>query len=359
MPDSIDDRLVPCPAVEVFLDSREDLYLLPIRDRDQLCIGAPWGRRVMDALSGAIHDDLPAEDDAELARILDWLEAESYVRRARALASADTEPWSRQVQWFAQETGDGPARQRQLASASILVIGVGGLGSVVADLLARAGVGQLTLVDDDVVEHANLARQSLYVVDDVGHPKVDIARERLRAAMPTVRIDAIMASVDGSGDAAALMQSHLPDLVVCAADRPPVAIKTWIESAAVEAGVPVMHGGHRPPYVYAGPFFVPGMSPCYECFSSARFAPGAERLEREIAAHRNAQCPQLPAVGWGDSAAASLMTAQVVNWLTGAAPPALLGRELELDLRSLATEFIDAPNVGRCDRCAREHARAA
>ena len=345
------DRVLPCPGVETFLDSRDDLYLLPVTGREQLRIEAPIGRWVWATLNGAPVTDMPLEVASEVAEALDWLESQTYVRRERSIRSPDTARWDRQVQWFAQETGDGPGHQRRLADATVLVLGLGGLGGSVADLLARAGVGTLALVDHDVVEEANLPRQLLYSTRDVGRTKVDAAAERLRTVAPGVETRISHVEVASAIDVAALIVEHDPQLIVCAADRPPIAIKTWVEDAASEQGVAVVHGGHRPPFVYAGPFFVPGLSSCYECFAASRTRPGTEELEREIDAHRNLLPPQLPAVGWGDTMAASLIAAQSVQWLAGIADVTLLGRELEFDLRTFESRFIEGPDIPMCLRC--------
>ena len=345
------ERILPCPGVETFLDSHDDLYLLPIAGRDQLRIEAPVGRWVWSTLNGAPAGEMPLEVATEVANVLDWLEAESYVRRESSIRTPETAHWDRQVQWFAQETGDGPARQQRLLDATVLVLGVGGLGSSVADLLARAGVGTLVLVDHDVVDEANLPRQQLYSMRDVGRAKVDAASERLRSVAPATRVRQSHREVRSDVDVAALLIEHDPQLVVCAADRPPIAIKTWVEDAAAEVGAAVIHGGHRPPYVFAGPFYVPGVSCCYQCFAAARARPGTEQLEQELATYRDLAPPDLPAVGWGDAAAASFMVAQSVQWLAGLADVALLGRELELDLRTLETRWIDGPSVPMCQRC--------
>ena len=74
-----------------------------------------------------------------------------------------------------------------LAQASVLIIGVGGIGSHVAVSLARAGVGHLHLIDFDVVEASNLGRQ-YYTYDDVGHVKVEALARHMREANPSVLV---------------------------------------------------------------------------------------------------------------------------------------------------------------------------
>lgn len=345
------DRILPCPGVELFLDSRDDLYLLPIAGRDQLRIDAPLGRLVWSVLRGDSLGELDHGQATELAQVFDWLETETYVRREREVVDDASAPWDRQVQWFAQETGDGPGRQARLTDATVAVIGMGGLGSAVASMLARAGVGTLVIVDHDVVAAENLPRQILYGSNDVGLAKVDAAAMRLMEAAPELRVERSRMEITGARDVVGLLEAHDPLLVVCAADRPPIAIKHWVEDAAAAHGSAVLHGGHRPPLVYAGPMFIPGIGPCYSCFSGSRTRPGTEGLEAELAAYRDLHPPQLPAVGWGDNAAASLMVGQAVQWLAGIADSALLGRELELDLRTLESRWVTGPSAPQCDRC--------
>lgn len=91
----------------------------------------------------------------------------------------------------------GEAGQRALAESHAIVVGVGALGCAVADQLARAGVGRLTLVDRDIVEWSNLQRQCLYTEQDAreGVPKAEAARRRLLAVNSAVRIEAVVADV--------------------------------------------------------------------------------------------------------------------------------------------------------------------
>src|SRR5881296_4053554 len=83
----------------------------------------------------------------------------------------------------------GVEGQEKLKAASILLIGAGGLGSPLGLYLAAAGVGRLGLVDFDVVDFSNLQRQVLHGTPDVGRPKLQSARERIRAINPEVRVD--------------------------------------------------------------------------------------------------------------------------------------------------------------------------
>jgi len=84
----------------------------------------------------------------------------------------------------------GPEGQEKLKRASVLIVGVGGLGSPAAMYLAAAGIGRIGLVDSDVVEITNLQRQILHSTNSAGKSKVVSARETLERINPLVRLDA-------------------------------------------------------------------------------------------------------------------------------------------------------------------------
>lgn len=87
--------------------------------------------------------------------------------------------------------GFGPEQQARLHAAHVLVIGAGGLGCPVMQALAATGVGEITVVDDDVVSLSNIHRQILFGAPDVGRKKVEVAAERLRELQPGITVHAV------------------------------------------------------------------------------------------------------------------------------------------------------------------------
>ncbi len=85
----------------------------------------------------------------------------------------------------------GPEGQKKLGNTTIGIVGVGALGCVVAELLCRAGVKKLVLIDHDVVEEDNLHRQFLYCEQDIGKVKVEIAKKALEQMNKKVKIQAL------------------------------------------------------------------------------------------------------------------------------------------------------------------------
>ncbi|MBR9693391.1 HesA/MoeB/ThiF family protein [Candidatus Woesearchaeota archaeon] len=83
----------------------------------------------------------------------------------------------------------GADAQATLTQKTVLIIGVGALGSINAELLCRSGVGKLILVDDDVVELSNLQRQALYTEEDVGEEKVTALKSHLNKINKEVKVE--------------------------------------------------------------------------------------------------------------------------------------------------------------------------
>ncbi len=112
----------------------------------------------------------------------------------------------------------GEAGQQRLSESRVLMIGAGGLGSPAALYLAAAGVGHLTLVDDDRVERSNLQRQVLHSDHLVGHLKTESAAQRLHALNPDIQVETRAERVS-TDNAAELVQSV--DVVIDGSDNFP------------------------------------------------------------------------------------------------------------------------------------------
>ena len=151
--------------------------------------------------------------------------------------------------------------QRRIEASRVLVAGLGALGSLIADLLARAGVGFLRIVDLDGPELHNLHRQLLYDETDLGKglSKAQIAEAKLRAANSEIEIDAVTAAI-GPENAHALVAGV--DLVVDALDN--IRSRYFINDAVVELGIPYVFGGAVGTWGNVMTI-IPGETPCLRC----------------------------------------------------------------------------------------------
>ncbi|MBM4326300.1 MAG: HesA/MoeB/ThiF family protein [Deltaproteobacteria bacterium] len=171
--------------------------------------------------------------------------------------TSDTPRYSRHVLLsFIGEEG-----QRKIERSRVLVAGLGALGSLIATLLARAGVGFLRIVDFDAPELHNLHRQILYDEADTlpGISKAQAAKQKLCAANSSVQIDAVEAVIS-SGNVERLTEGV--DLVVDALDN--IRARYFVNDMAVARAIPYVFGGA----VEASGnvmTIIPGKTPCLRC----------------------------------------------------------------------------------------------
>lgn len=111
----------------------------------------------------------------------------------------------------------GEEKQEKLKSAHLLVVGLGGVGSWAAEMLCRAGVGRMTIVDADVVDVTNINRQMPALASTVGEPKCNVVAERLRAINPGIGVTVKQMFID-SGNIPALLDEGDFDFVIDAID---------------------------------------------------------------------------------------------------------------------------------------------
>jgi len=149
--------------------------------------------------------------------------------------------------------------QERLAAATVVIVGCGGLGTVAAELLARAGVGHLRLVDDDSVELSNLHRQVLFDEDNLGRPKVIAAAEKLRAINGDIVVEPVMARLS-QGNAESLLDGG--DLVLDGTDND--AARYLINEVCVRQGIPWVFAAVDESYGLTMAI-VPGQTPCFCC----------------------------------------------------------------------------------------------
>jgi adenylyltransferase/sulfurtransferase len=165
----------------------------------------------------------------------------------------------------------GPEGQARLAAARILVAGCGGLGTVSASLLGRAGVGFLRIVDRDVVEPSNLPRQALFDDEDAasGTPKAVAAARRLARINPGLAVDPVVADLD-TGNVLRLLDGI--DLVVDGFDN--FAARYLLNDACVSLGIPWIYGACVGSSGVAS-LLVPGHTPCLRCLQPEAPATGS------------------------------------------------------------------------------------
>ncbi|MCB1034531.1 MAG: molybdopterin-synthase adenylyltransferase MoeB, partial [Acidobacteria bacterium] len=162
----------------------------------------------------------------------------------------------------------GVAGQQRLKASKVLMIGTGGLGSPLGLYLAAAGVGTLGLVDFDVVDESNLHRQVLFGKGDVGRPKIEAARDRLREINPLIELVPYETRLT-SENALELFEPY--DVIVDGTDNFPT--RYLVNDACVLTGKPNVYGSI---FRFEGQVsvFWGAEGPCYRCLFPEPPPPG-------------------------------------------------------------------------------------
>ena len=227
----------------------------------------------------------------------------------------------------------GVAGQRRLASAKVLIIGVGGLGSPAAIYLGAAGVGRLVLADFDRVELSNLQRQVIHATPDIGRHKVDSAKDRIHALNPDISVESLswapdeaelgelVASADVVIDASDNFATRFETNLACVRAATPLV---WAAAVRLQAQLGVVEPGHP-------------ASPCYQCLYPDVAESGEPCDQVGVLA------PLLGAVG-------SLQAMEALKLLVGMGSP-LAGRVMLIDAHSLEFRCIRLRKDPECPAC--------
>ena len=230
----------------------------------------------------------------------------------------------------------GVEGQERISQAHALIIGAGGLGSPVALYLSSAGVGQITVVDDDTVDITNLQRQIAHTQARVGWPKVDSLKTAMGELNSAVQVNALQARAD-----AALLAKLVPqaDVVLDCCDN--FVTRHAINAACVAYHKPLVSGAA---IRFDGQICVydqrDAMSPCYACVF-----PPDETLEETRCATLGVFAPLVGIIGTMQAAEALKLICSIGQTLTG--------RLLMLDGRNMAFTEVRIQRNSNCPVCSR------
>ena len=224
--------------------------------------------------------------------------------------------------------------QERVLASHALIIGAGGLGSPAALYLASAGVGHITLVDDDVVDLTNLQRQIAHTTARVGQPKVASAAAAMAAINPEVRVTTVQARVDADALDTLVRDA---DVVLDCCDN--YATRQAVNAACVLHGKPLVAGAvirFDAQITVLDPR--DAHSPCYACI----FTPQAE-FEEVRCSTMGVFAPLVGVVG-------AMQAAEALKLLAGVGR-SLAGRLMMLDGRSMEWSTMNVQRAPDCPVC--------
>jgi molybdopterin/thiamine biosynthesis adenylyltransferase len=246
------------------------------------------------------------------------------------------EKYSRQILF----SGIGADGQEKLLAASAVLVGCGALGTVLANLLARAGLGRLRIVDRDFVELSNLQRQTLFEEADAREalPKAVAAERRLRAINSDTRVEAVVADLIPE-NAQELLGGC--DLIIDGTDN--FQTRLLLNDAAISLNVPWIYAAAVGSY---GVTFTvrPGRTACLACVLEAR--------EKPLAMGAEDTCDTAGILNAAAGVIASIEAAEATKLLIGK-PEALHGRLVSCDVWAGKFQSIRVSRNPDCRACGR------
>ena len=148
--------------------------------------------------------------------------------------------------------------QEKLKKSKALLAGLGGLGSIISTYLVRAGIGELIIIDDDIVELSNLQRQILYDETDIGQIKVKVAEEKLKKMNKNVKLKAVNARITKSN---VLRLAKNCDLILDGTDN--MESRFIMNEASIKLSIPFIHAAIEKNKGVSA-VFMPGKA-CFAC----------------------------------------------------------------------------------------------
>lgn len=229
--------------------------------------------------------------------------------------------------------GFGTEAQERLRASSVLIVGLGGLGSPAALYLAAAGIGRIGLVDADVVDDTNLHRQILHGTQQIGLAKTDSARARLAGLNPHVTLD-LHQELFTAANAVRLVRQY--DVIVDGTDR--FGTRYAVNDACVLTSRPNVHASvHR----FEGQLsvFATHGGPCYRCLFPMPPEDGMVP-----------SCAEGGVLGVVPGLLGTMQAAETLKLIAGVGEP-LIGRHFLMDVATMRTRSIAIGRRAECPAC--------
>lgn len=200
-------------------------------------------QQIIKFLNGEFSREDIALTDIELKDIIDDFKEKGLLTTNDY---SDNERYSRNknfFEWIDKSNNLNPEiYQDKLQQSKVAIVGLGGVGSNVAEQLVRTGVKNLILIDFDIVDISNISRQSTYFEKDIGKKKTVACSEYLKKIDEKINIDVLSINIKNKNDVNTIFEEK-PSLIINCADKP-LGIDIWFDRASTEYKIPVVYGSY-------------------------------------------------------------------------------------------------------------------
>lgn len=257
---------------------------------------------------------------------------------------------NRQLNFYSDLVMEPIKMQNQLSNQKVLLLGLGGVGSWIAYLLAQSGINQFDLVDPDVIEVSNLGRQALYFMKDIGKYKVDVISERLHLLSSSIKVRKYRLKITCMEDFNKI--ESIPDIVINCLDEPSSYLTgKFVTNYYLKLGIPMINGvGYRGNIIRLGLTTIPGKTICWNCANSTYqkeiegFKPF---LDKETRSQAGVTGPLAAYI-------AAIHAQEAINVLSDELNPILIDKKWMIDFSTLKMkEHIISNSYKKCEICKR------
>ena len=292
-------------------------------------------------------------DKCEVEALLEFLEFRGILDNVEPKNDFDNYDLFRRVIHFLAEYSHSHehlvSMWNNIKKSSVLIIGLGAVGTWVAANLAESGVGTLLLMDADVVEKSNLHRQFGYVEEDIGQKKADVLKRRLHALFNDINVITKYEYLDD--DSLHMFDDFKIDLIINCADKPTVdKTSLLVGKYAMERGIPhIIGGGYNLHLSLIGQTVIPGKSACVKCFEKT--LEEENKIDHTRVQKLSVKNRKVGSFGPMCSIIASMVGMEAIKVLSQDINPSNLNRRGEFDIYNMDIKYKKYERRDDCEWC--------
>ena len=241
---------------------------------------------------------------------------------------------------------------KNILDATVLIVGMGAVGSWVASNLAQSGVGHLILMDNDFVDITNLHRQFSYTENDIGRLKTSVVNERIKSYNSNIEVTEKNILLDENS--LTCFDNTKIDLIINCADKPTVDTTSfWIGKYAMSRNIPhIIGGGYNMHLSLIGQTIIPGKTACVNCFK--KHLEEENRIDRDKVKKLIIKNRKIGSFAPMCTIIASMVGMEAIKVLSKSIIPANINRRGEFDIYNMDIKYKSYDRRDDCEWCGKE-----
>ncbi|MBP3635840.1 MAG: ThiF family adenylyltransferase [Bacilli bacterium] len=274
----------------------------------------------------------------DILNVINYLVDENFISNSEDIQKIlSDEYYNRQKLYFYMLNDKVINMTNEILNKKILILGVGGIGSITLELLARSGFKNFTIVDNDIVEKSNLIRQLSYDLSDIGKLKVNAIRDRLLKINEDIKVEIINKKINNEQDIE--NEIRVSDFVLCTIDKPARIIRRVINDICIKEEKPVLFSGFSEHVAMIGPFVVPNKTACLSC------------IEKESNDEPLYNVKITPSFGAVCNFISSIVSNEIINYFLKFSENNLIGKTMMFNMYTYETNIIKWKKNKTCKKC--------